>query len=387
MLGKGLNFQGNCQTTAMGIMPFKDIGRALDLACGLDLPFWPQLPNVNYYEDMYVQTSQHFPGISIDMQEHKVNFNTQRFIEGISDYSEKLSDPATFKLSNEYSVVYHRFLALDLEKYTAIRGQLTGPVSFGFRVVDENQRPIIYNDEVRALLYDFIARKANAQYRELKIKNDNAFVWLDEPGLGWVFSGLSGYSDTLAHEEFKQFWEEIESPRALHLCANVNLPYLLSMGIDLLSFDAYQIQLMPKGYAAAVADFINKGGVIAWGIVPTDADSLNMETPEKLAARLTEYWNVVSQNAGVGMRQLARQALIAPSRCALKNAGLTGGVEDTIAHLNPGITGITAEEELVTIAFGYLKEVSDISSDKFSLYSRNDNLIMPSDTACPQRHT
>ena len=47
----------------MGIMPHTDIGRALELSLGLDIPFWPQLPHVSYYEDMYVQASEHFPGI------------------------------------------------------------------------------------------------------------------------------------------------------------------------------------------------------------------------------------------------------------------------------------------------------------------------------------
>ena len=58
--------QAACGTTAMGIMPHKDVDKALDLALGLDIPFWPQLPHVSLYEDMYVQTSQNFPGIEIN---------------------------------------------------------------------------------------------------------------------------------------------------------------------------------------------------------------------------------------------------------------------------------------------------------------------------------
>jgi len=44
----------------MGIMPHRDVERALELALGMDVPFWPQLPKVSLYEDMYVQASQHF---------------------------------------------------------------------------------------------------------------------------------------------------------------------------------------------------------------------------------------------------------------------------------------------------------------------------------------
>jgi hypothetical protein len=48
---------GNLLTTAMAVMPHTDVQRALDAALSLDIPFWPQLPNYSYYEDMYVQAS------------------------------------------------------------------------------------------------------------------------------------------------------------------------------------------------------------------------------------------------------------------------------------------------------------------------------------------
>ncbi|MFC2016149.1 hypothetical protein ACFLUF_00355 [Chloroflexota bacterium] len=59
-MASNLNFKGNCRTTAMGIMPYTDIGKALELSLGLDIPFWPQLPHVSYHEDMYVQASAHY---------------------------------------------------------------------------------------------------------------------------------------------------------------------------------------------------------------------------------------------------------------------------------------------------------------------------------------
>ena len=52
----------------MGIMPHTGIEEALELALSLDIPFWPQLPRVSYYEDMYAQASQHFPGIDVDLE-------------------------------------------------------------------------------------------------------------------------------------------------------------------------------------------------------------------------------------------------------------------------------------------------------------------------------
>jgi len=361
-----VSFPANCQTTAMGIMPHTNVAQALKLALSLDIPFWPQLPNTSFYEDMYVQASEGFPGIAVDLENKKLHFDRQKFDEGLGDYSVRMSDPRNFEMSREYSVVFHRFLQEDLAHYAAIRGQCIGPVSFGFRVTDADNKPIIYDDGVRSLMFDFLQRKINVQREQLQEKNPYAFVWMDEPGLGWVFSGLSGYADIQAKREYKEFLDGLEGIKALHLCANVNLPYLLSMGIDLLSFDAYQIEIMPKGYANAVAGFLRKGGVISWGIVPTDSISLSTETPASLFKLLTGYWDVVAQNAGLVMKDIARQALIAPARCCLKNIGKVGARDDTSTGMISG-NGATSEEQVVEKAFGYLKSLSGLLREKFYL--------------------
>ena len=362
-----MTIDAGCKTTAMGIMPHTDIDRALELALGLDIPFFPQLPKVDFHEDMYAQASQNFPGINVDLSHERLDFDTSRFHQELIDYMDRMADAETFDLTSEYSVVYHRFLEKDLRTYEAIRGQLTGPVSFGFKVVDENKKPIIYDDEIRTILFDFLQRKANAQYQQLRQQNRNAFVWLDEPGLGWVFSGLSGYLDEQAKQDYRGFLDGLEGPKALHLCANVNLPYLLSLGLDILSFDAYQIEVMPKGYAQAVADYIEGGGILCWGIVPTDSTSLGAETSESLAKRLIDYWEVVTQNSNTTPQRIAHQALIAPARCCLKNIGQVGAAGENGARSGESCQLSSIEEELVEKAFACIKEVSSILCDRFNL--------------------
>jgi hypothetical protein len=64
----------------MAVMPHTDVQRALEIALSLDIPFWPQLPNHSYTEDMYVQASEHFPGIRLDLSNRKLSFSTERFI-------------------------------------------------------------------------------------------------------------------------------------------------------------------------------------------------------------------------------------------------------------------------------------------------------------------
>ena len=82
---------GNLLTTAMGVMPHTDV--ALDLVLSLDVPFWPQLPNDRYYEDMYVQASENFPGIILDIENRTLRFSMDKFTEEIEETLLRFDDP------------------------------------------------------------------------------------------------------------------------------------------------------------------------------------------------------------------------------------------------------------------------------------------------------
>src|SRR4030042_4705637 len=105
-----MNFEANCRTTAMGIMPHRDVERALSLSLALDIPFWPQLPKVSDYEDMYAQIAEHFPGVVIDVEGERVGFDSARFYDELPAYADRVGDPTMFDISERHSVVLHRFL-------------------------------------------------------------------------------------------------------------------------------------------------------------------------------------------------------------------------------------------------------------------------------------
>ena len=86
-----LHFLPNCQTTAMGILLHTDVERALEVALSLDIPFWPQLPKVSYFEDMYVQALEHFPGARIDVANQKIFFRIRKTVEKTFEVLRELS--------------------------------------------------------------------------------------------------------------------------------------------------------------------------------------------------------------------------------------------------------------------------------------------------------
>jgi hypothetical protein len=267
---------GDLLTTAMAVMPHTDVDRAVEFAISLDIPFWPQLPNLNYYEDMYVQASEHFPGILLDLQKRTLRFSMEKFVGEFEQTMSHFDDPEYFDISDQYSVVYHRFLQMDFSDRAAIRGQIEGPISFGFNVVDQDDRPILFNDTVRPFLLEFMAKRVNAQLQRLKQLNANAFMFVDEPGLQFLFSALSGYSDLAAKGDMENFFAMIDRPRGVHLCGNPDWDFLLGLDMDILSLDVFSNGEVFAQYAPSIGKFLDRGGRLVWGMVPSNFEPFEL---------------------------------------------------------------------------------------------------------------
>ena len=309
---------GNLLTTAMAVMPHTNVDRALELALSLDIPFWPQLPRYNYYEDMYVQASEHFPGILLDMEKRTLRFSQEKFLAELESCMGRFDEPGYFDISDTYSVVYKRFLELDLSDRPAIRGQLEGPISFGFNVVDENDRPILFDDMVRPFMLEFMAKRVNIQITRLKKRNPNAFMFVDEPGLQFLFSAMAGYGDQAAKIDMEMFFSMIERPRGIHLCGNPDWDFLLSQDLDILSLDVYSNGEVFAAYAPSIKKFLDRGGVLVWGIVPTNFEPFENENMNSLEERLEVLWSALS-GKGIDREFLFSRSLLSPATCCLVN--------------------------------------------------------------------
>ncbi len=120
---------------------------------------------------------------------------------------------------------------------------------------------------------------------------------------------------------------------------------------------------MPKEYAGSVAEFIKNGGIISWGIVPTESTVLATQTPETLVATLSDYWEVISESTDLSLNQIAMQALVAPARCCLSDTGQGNTIGQTAGECPIPST----EEGLVEKAFAFLPEISHILRDKYGV--------------------
>ncbi len=167
-------------------------------------------------------------------------------------------------------------------------------------------------------MLEFLARRVNVQLTRLKELNRNAFMFVDEPGLQFVFSGMSGYGDLVARSDMEAFFSMIERPRGVHLCGNPDWDFLLGLDLDVLSLDAHSNGEVFVAYASSIRRFLDRGGAIIWGIVPTNYEPFEKEDLSSLAKLLTHMWTLLDKK-GIDLEFLLSRSMLSPATCCLVN--------------------------------------------------------------------
>ena len=317
-------------STASGSMPFTDPAYAVgvSLKC-LDAPIWPQLPRLGLLEQMEVQYSENVPCAVVDAEKNRMYFQTD------CDYSEKFAefyeaymtaaDPddgtkdfSFMAISEEYSKGIYALLKALGEgnvKLPWLKVQTTGPCSFALTIVDENKRAIYYNEEFRDVIIKSIAMKSRWQIQKFKPYADNVICFIDEPILSAF--GSSTYVSVKREDVVSILGEVVEAVHeegalaGVHCCGNTEWSILIDAGVDIVNFDAFEYGQTIAMYAESVRGHLERGGILAWGVVPT-SEKIRSQTAESLEIKLEEGMDNLASK-GIDKNLIARQAIITPS--------------------------------------------------------------------------
>jgi methionine synthase II (cobalamin-independent) len=285
-----------------------------------DIPAWPQLPKRSPKENMSVQFSEGFPGVVMDGDKIRIkpspNFDAE--LEQIYIDCEE-GNPSRYGISVECAAGLHAFLT-KAKKLRVVKGQVTGPITFGLVVTRQDGLAIFYDDSLAEAVAKFLRLKASWQEDALRRISPKTIIFVDEPylvGLGSVFAPIPQGKVARLLEEVLQ---GIKGIKGLHCCGNTDWSVLLNTSIDILSFDAYNYASSLSAYPNEVKSFLEHGGAIAWGIVPNDAEALAKESLSSLYDRFGEAVAPFTRN-GVRFGQIIAQSLITPS-CGLVTLSL-----------------------------------------------------------------
>ena len=319
--------------TGIGSMPFEDPDYAVKVSLSkmCDAPIWPQLPKLGLHEQMEIQYSEGMAGAIIDEVKHRMYFDTSKdcseaFAQLYEGYIAATEDGGT----NDFSAmaitpafskgIYALEKALQAKggaKLPFVKVQTTGPCSFALTLVDENKRAIYYNDEFRDMIVKALSMKCRWQIQKFQEYAEKIICFIDEPILSAF--GSSTYVSVKREDVVSLIQEVSDAVHAedalsgVHCCGNTEWSILIDAGVDIVNFDAFSFGETIAMYPEAVKAHLERGGILAWGIVPTD----NPEHVEKESVdSLLDKWEAAAvqvQALGFDRARIMSQSLITPS--------------------------------------------------------------------------
>jgi methionine synthase II (cobalamin-independent) len=321
-------FTADGRPTLIGSLPVAEHRQALDWIFQYtpEIPLWPQLPT-NPHEGMMNQFIEGFPGI-IEVPKTHFDIGTQGFDEKLLQFYEAylqmsenpvaLSD-SPFAISRERAAGLHqlREWAGRQPQVTAVKGQITGPFTLLTGLTDQHQRLGYYEPVIREMTVKGLAMKGAWQVCFLRELGLPVILFIDEPALaGLGSSSFISISLEEIHQDLSEVIGAVKKTGGLagvHVCANTDWNFLLSLPLDILSFDAYGYFERLATSRDRLLTFLERGGIIAWGLVPTsNEEHIRKETADSLV-RLWEKQAATLAGGKWDLPALLRQSLITPS--------------------------------------------------------------------------
>lgn len=351
-----MQFDLTLAATGIGSMPNLNADEACEQILNMfpELPFWPQLVKLTPEENMIIQVTEELPSLEIDLSNQKVLYKKEidRYKAFSLFYEKYLSERLDhFAISEKFARGFH----ILLEKIKGnrrfgcryIKGQVVGPITFGGGIEGPDGKPILYDAEMMDIVKKGLAMKVLWQAQKIKKLDRRPVIFLDEPYLSGFGSAFVPIERQTVISTLNETIEEINKREniliGIHCCGNTDWPMILQTKVDVVSFDAYGFVDYFIIYPVEIRDFLNRGGVIAWGIVPT-TQFTGAETAVALLNRLDKAIEKLVEN-GVEKETILKNSILTPS-CGM---------------------GFMAYEDSQK-ALSLLAEVSEASREKYRIY-------------------
>jgi hypothetical protein len=294
--------------TGIGSLPHGDAAAATAFVLEhlADLPSAPQLSAARRAEGMLAQAAAGIPGVRVKRT------GTLAVDRAVFD-PDALTDSC---LEGDGWLGTRVFLDAVSGRRRPIKLQLTGPLTLGLA--------LIKGGAPAAAAFRVASRAVATQGRDLvalarqRAPRASLVVFVDEPA-------LSGVADSHVQLSTTEIVDLVSGALAslgpgvlsgLHCCGMTDGRLALQAGPGVLSVPIDE-RLVDDG--AALASYLEGGGWIAWGAVPTDRPI--GDDPDVLWRRMTDVWCELAR-AGCDPALLRRQAIITPA-CGLAGHGLT----------------------------------------------------------------
>jgi methionine synthase II (cobalamin-independent) len=313
----------NFSATGIGSVPFLDVKGTCRqvLATCREIPFWPQFVHRSPLEDLTIQFSEGLPFLELHEDQRTLVLSSPDIeSELVAFYDLFLSENTSrFAISKAYAPGLHEMIANLREKLDShvkyVKGQTVGPVTFAAGIVDQEGKSLLHNPDLVEALTKALAIRALWQVKELSTWGKRPMIFLDEPylsGYGSAFMPVQRHEVIgLIKEVIDYVRERTDALIGIHCCGNTDWAMIMETGPDIVSFDAFSYMDYFLLYPEEIFQFFERGGSIAWGIVPTFAFS-GKESVESLFSLLQKGLERLFE-WGLSPGLVAGQSLLTPA--------------------------------------------------------------------------
>ncbi|MCU0821549.1 MAG: hypothetical protein MUC95_03630 [Spirochaetes bacterium] len=326
------------KATGIGSLPHQDA----DAACAhlldryIDIPCWPQMVQTDFREGMMIQYAENLPCLTIDLSRNEISYDKsadkdKALLKFFENYS--AGNLEYFSIGRRFARGFYSMLGLSASKNNKfIKGQVVGPITFLLSVAGPDGKAIIHDEMLSDAVIRGLAMKGAWQAKKIRAAGKIPVIFFDEPSL----SGFGSAFVPLNREHFFDIFDKLISTIkehdntmiGLHCCGNSDWDMILQSDIDILSFDSFEYGKYFVLYPDRIKKFIGRGGVIAWGAVPTDAfkDDVTIDMiQDRLNVCIDE---LVSK--GIKKELILRHSIYTPA-CGMGSLGI--GVAEKIIDL------------------------------------------------------
>jgi hypothetical protein len=292
--------------TLIGSLPHRDPSAAATFAIGATpaLPAAPQLPRRTPAEGMVAQWLRGVAGVAIAGDGSLV----------VDPASLDPEAPVAAGVDDDALLGLRTFLGRVAGRTDPVKLQLTGPITLGLALVGAGAPPAVAFPVAGAAVRAHAAALLGLARHHVPAAP--LVVFLDEPGLvAVVRPGFPlGADDTIDLLSGALGALEVDAVTGLHCCGGTDWRLATQAGPVILSLP---VGPEADGSGPAIDDFLERGGVVAWGAVPTSGP-VGLDA-EVLWRRLLRRWRALADE-GCDPARLRRQALVTPA-CGLAGHG------------------------------------------------------------------
>jgi hypothetical protein len=297
--------------TACGSLPHAHPGEATELVLDVlpSCPAAPTLPNRDPAEGMLGQAAAGIAHVGVAPDGSLLVDDPDLVTPGSADAAHELPDTAYGT-----TLAFLDAVAAAPQRPAAVKLQITGPVTLGMGLVAAGVAPrTAFPLAAAATRY---RSRALVDAARARLGGTPLLVVIDEPSMGAASLDQLPVSteDAVDHLSGTLGAVEADAVAGVHCCAPADWGAVLRAGPALLSFP---VSIAGSVRAADLGPFLEGGGWVAWGAVPTDGPlgPLDGSGALRLWRYLTQRWHALA-DGGVDPVLLRQRALVTPG-CGL----------------------------------------------------------------------